>query len=166
MSLFSTLYGGILEVGRYSYEHGIVTFVMFGIFYYIAALIYALFIASKISESNLSSIPELFYNSFNKKSAILAAIIIVFLASPAPYIKMLAIIFDFVYSIGFIISILLSITAVVLLYSSSINMKVRASRSSYILALRNKIFTELEDEQDENEKIEDEKDNNKKEGGE
>tara|TARA_B100000212_G_scaffold52117_1_gene33994 strand:- start:1682 stop:2998 length:1317 start_codon:yes stop_codon:yes gene_type:complete len=107
MSLVSTWYGGILEVGRYSYEHGIVTFVMFGIFYYIAALIYALFIASKISESNLSSIPELFYNSFNKKSAILAAIIIVFLASPAPYIKMLAIIIDYVYSIGFINSILL-----------------------------------------------------------
>ena len=50
-------------------------------------------------------------------------------------------------------------------------MKVRASRSSYVLALRNKIFTELEDdEQDENEKIENEKfenekDNNVKEGG-
>ena len=51
MSLVSTWYGGILEVGRYSYEHGIVTFVMFGIFYYFAALIYALFIASKISET-------------------------------------------------------------------------------------------------------------------
>ena len=68
--------------------------------------------------------------------------------------------------VGFVISILLSITAVVLLYASSINMKVRASRSSYILALRNKIFTELEDdEHDENEKIENEKDNNVKEGG-
>ena len=45
-------------------------------------------------------------------------------------------------------------------------MKVRASRSSYILALRNKIFTELEDdEQDENEKFEEEKDNNEEEGG-
>ena len=33
-------------------------------------------------------------------------------------------------------------------------MKVRASRSSYILALRNKIFTELEDDEQENEKIE------------
>ncbi len=69
--------------------------------------------------------------------------------------------------VGFVISILLSITAVVLLYSSSINMKVRASRSSYILALRNKIFSELEDEeQDENQKIENEKDNNQQEGGE
>ena len=45
-------------------------------------------------------------------------------------------------------------------------MKVRASRSSYILALRNKIFTELDDdEQDENGKIENGKDNNEQEGG-
>ena len=114
MSLVSTWYGGILEVGRYSYEHGIVTFVMFGIFYYLAAALYALFIAPKISKSNFSSIPELFYNSFNSKSAILAAIIIVFLASPAPYIKMLATVIDFVYNIGFINSILIGTTISVL----------------------------------------------------
>ena len=114
MSLVSTWYGGILEVGRYSYEHGIVTFVMFGIFYYLAAALYALFIAPKISESNFSSIPELFYNSFNNKSAILAAIIIVFLASPAPYIKMLATVIDYVYNIGFINSILIGTTISVL----------------------------------------------------
>ena len=51
--------------------------------------------------------------------------------------------------IGFIISILLSLTAVVLLYASSLDMKVRASRSSYILALRNKIFANLEEDEDE-----------------
>ena len=50
--------------------------------------------------------------------------------------------------IGFIISILLSITAVVLLYASSLDMKVRASRSSYVLSLRNKIFSNLEDEEE------------------
>ena len=49
MSLVCTWYGGILEVGRYSYEHGIVSFVMFGLFYYLAAAIYALIIAPKIS---------------------------------------------------------------------------------------------------------------------
>ena len=55
---------------------------------------------------------NLFYNSFNKKSAILAAIIIVFLASPAPYIKMLAVIIDYVYNIGFINSILIGLSII------------------------------------------------------
>ena len=50
--------------------------------------------------------------------------------------------------VGFLISILLSITAVVLLYTSSTDMKVRASRSSYVLALRNKIFTDLNSDDD------------------
>ena len=47
--------------------------------------------------------------------------------------------------IGFVISILLSMTAVVLLFSASLNLKIRASRSNYIQALRNQIFTEMKD---------------------
>jgi SSS family solute:Na+ symporter len=100
MSLVSTWYGGILEVGRYSYENGIVTFVMFGLFYYIAAAVYAVFIAPKISSSKIGSIPELFEQSFDHISAIIAAIVIIFIASPAPYIKMLASILSYIYGIG------------------------------------------------------------------
>ena len=36
-TLVSTWYGGILEIGRYSYENGIITWVIFGVTYYIAA---------------------------------------------------------------------------------------------------------------------------------
>ena len=48
--------------------------------------------------------------------------------------------------IGFIISVILSLTAVVLLYTSSINMKVRASRSNYLDAVRNKLFTDMKED--------------------
>ena len=99
MSLVSTWYGGILEVGRYSYENGIVTFVMFGLFYYLAAAVYAVFIAPKISRGDTGSIPELFEESFGRSSAVIAAILIIFIASPAPYIKMLASIFRYIYGI-------------------------------------------------------------------
>ena len=34
-TLVSTWYGGILEVGRFSYENGIVTWLIFGVFYYL-----------------------------------------------------------------------------------------------------------------------------------
>ncbi len=100
MSLVCTWYGGILEVGRYSYEHGIATFVMFGIFYYLAAAIYALIIAPKISSGYIGSIPELFEGFFGRSSAIVAAVIVVFIASPAPYLKMLSTIIDYLYGIG------------------------------------------------------------------
>ena len=45
--------------------------------------------------------------------------------------------------VGFIISVLLSLTAVVMLYSASINPKLIASRSNYLKALRNEIFTKI-----------------------
>ncbi len=48
--------------------------------------------------------------------------------------------------VGFIISILLSLTAVVMLYSASINPKLIASRSNYLKALRNEIFTDIKNE--------------------
>jgi SSS family solute:Na+ symporter len=100
MSLVCTWYGGILEIGRYSYEHGIVTWVMFGLFYYLAAAIYALLIAPKISSGYIGSIPELIEGSFGRGSAILAGVLLIFIASPAPYLKMLSTIIDYLYGIG------------------------------------------------------------------
>ena len=58
MTLVATWYGGILEIGRFSYEYGIVTWLIFGVFYYIAALIYATVFVPKILSSNFNSIPD------------------------------------------------------------------------------------------------------------
>ena len=67
-TLVSTWYGGILEVGRFTYENGIVTWTIFGLFYYIAALLFVKYIAPKIIESNIPTIPELFLKSFGNRS--------------------------------------------------------------------------------------------------
>ena len=42
-TLVSTWYGGILEIGRFSYQNGIVTWIIFGLFYYIAAILFVKF---------------------------------------------------------------------------------------------------------------------------
>ena len=47
-TLVSTWYGGILEIGRFTYENGIITWIIFGFFYYVAALFFVKFIAPKI----------------------------------------------------------------------------------------------------------------------
>ena len=36
----TTWYGGILEVGRFTYQNGIVTWFIFGFFYYISAFLF------------------------------------------------------------------------------------------------------------------------------
>ena len=98
-TLVSTWYGGILEVGRFTYENGIVTWIIFGLFYYIAALLFVKYIAPKIIESNIPTIPELFLKSFGKIPALLAIVCVILLTTPAPYLKILATLFDFVWGI-------------------------------------------------------------------
>ena len=89
-TLVSTWYGGILEVGRFTYENGIVTWIIFGFFYYIAALLFVKFIAPKIIESNIPTIPELFHRSFGKWPALIAIVCVILMTTPAPYLKILA----------------------------------------------------------------------------
>ena len=74
-TLVSTWYGGILEIGRFSNLHGISTWLVFGLFYYIAALLYAKFLAEKISASTNDSIPIRFYNSYGLIPGIFAVIL-------------------------------------------------------------------------------------------
>ena len=56
-TLVTTWYGGILEIGRFSYENGIVTWIIFGFYYYLAAFIYGFIIGPKLYENNIKSIP-------------------------------------------------------------------------------------------------------------
>ena len=98
-TLVSTWYGGILEVGRFTYENGIVTWIIFGLFYYIAALLFVKFIVPKIIESNIPTIPELFHRSFGKWPAFIAIICVILMTTPAPYLKILADLFNHVWNI-------------------------------------------------------------------
>ena len=89
-TLVTTWYGGILEIGRFAHINGISTWLVFGLFYYIAAIIYARFIVNNISLSENDSIPIKFYKNYGKWPSLVAALMIFLLASPAPYLKMFA----------------------------------------------------------------------------
>ena len=98
-TLVSTWYGGILEIGRFTYENCIVTWIIFGLFYYIAALLFVKFIAPKIIESNIPTIPEMFYRSIGKWPSLIAIICVILITTPAPYLKILADLFYHVWEI-------------------------------------------------------------------
>ena len=100
MTLVATWYGGILEIGRFSYEYGVVTWLMFGIFYYFAAIFYSIFLVPKISSNNFNTIPDAFNKTYGKLTGVVAAIIIVFIVSPAPYLKILSTIIQHIYQIN------------------------------------------------------------------
>ena len=106
-TLVSTWYGGILEIGRFSNLYGISTWLVFGLFYYIAAFLYAKFLAEKISTSKQDSIPVRFYNTYGLIPGIFAVILIFLLASPAPYLKMLSTIFTYILKIDIFYALIL-----------------------------------------------------------
>lgn len=90
-SLVSTWYGGILGVGEYSYSYGISNWVVFGLPYYIAALLFALFLAKKARESEVLTIPDRLYQTYGKPTALAGSVIIYLMTVPAAYVLMLGV---------------------------------------------------------------------------
>ena len=117
-TIVTTWYGGILEIGRYSYLHGIVTWFIFGFFYYISAIFFALYIGPKLHKNNIESIPQYFKIKYGMVAEKLSSIVLILLSSPAPYLMILstllmhildinlntALIFGIVFSITYIYS--------------------------------------------------------------
>jgi len=117
-TIVTTWYGGILEIGRYSYVNGIVTWIIFGFFYYLSAILFALYIGPKFHKNNIESIPRYFKKTYGIMAEKLSSIVLILLSSPAPYLMILstllmhifnitlntALIFGIMFSIAYIYS--------------------------------------------------------------
>ncbi|MCB2212028.1 sodium:solute symporter family protein [bacterium] len=88
-TLVSTWYGSILAVGEYSYLYGISNWLVFGVPYYIAALLFAFFLAGRARRSRFLSIPDQLEAAYGKPVAITGTIIVFLITVPAAYILML-----------------------------------------------------------------------------
>ena len=58
-TLVSTWYGGILGVGEFVYLQGLSVWIVFGLPYYLFAVLFAFFLAPKIRQSESYSIPDM-----------------------------------------------------------------------------------------------------------
>ena len=94
-TLVSTWYGGILGVGEYSYQYGISQWLIFGLPYYIFALLFAWLLAGKIRSNKALTIPEAIKNLYGKRAGRWSAILVFLLVNPAPYILMLGLLLKF-----------------------------------------------------------------------
>ncbi len=90
-TLVTTWYGGILGVGEYAWRWGISTWLVFGVPYYLAAVLFALVLAPRIRETGAVSIPELLAGAYGRRAALLGAGGVWALAVPAAYVLMLAV---------------------------------------------------------------------------
>jgi SSS family solute:Na+ symporter len=96
-SLVSTWYGGILGVGEYSYNHGLSNWLVFGLPYYLAAFLFAIFLAKKARQSELLTIPDRLAQSYDNKTALAGSVIVYLMTVPAAYVLMIGILAQYLF---------------------------------------------------------------------
>ncbi len=106
-TLVSTWYGGILGVGEFSYRYGISNWVVFGVPYYLFAIVFAFLLAGRIRATNLYTIPDKLELSYDRKTAILGAILTFILTTPAAYVLMLGVLVQLMFGWSLTLSIIL-----------------------------------------------------------
>lgn len=133
-SLVATWYGSILGIGEFVYNSGIVAWVCFGLPYYIAAALFATFIAGKIRTAGFSSIPEQITHYYGEKNGIIAAIIILVITIPAAYMLMLGIIVQLFTGWGLAISISIgAILSLIYLFTGGFRADVYTNSAQFVL---------------------------------
>ena len=92
-TLVATWYGGILGVGEYSWRYGISNWLVFGVPYYMGALLFAWLFARRAREAALYTIPDLLHRHYGRGPALLGAITVFVTSAPAAYVLMLGTLF-------------------------------------------------------------------------
>ena len=90
-SLVTTWYGGILGVGEYSWTYGISNWLVFGVPYYLAAVIFALFLAGRARRSRALTLPDQLATSYGRPAALVGASVLFVMTAPAAYVLMLGV---------------------------------------------------------------------------
>ena len=89
-TMVTTWYGGILGVGEYAWRYGLSTWVVFGLPYYLAAIVFGLWLAPRLRRSNAVSIPDLLNQTYGRRTALVGAAGVWAGTIPVAYLLMLA----------------------------------------------------------------------------
>jgi SSS family solute:Na+ symporter len=89
-TLVTTWYGGILGIGEYAWRFGISTWLVFGVPYYLAALLFAFWLAPRLRRSGAITIPDLLVNAYGRRASSVAAAAVYASTVPVAYLLMVA----------------------------------------------------------------------------
>lgn len=133
-SLVATWYGAILGVGENTFLYGIQTWFIFALPYYIFAVCYAFWVAPKIQQAKMISIPDHFRYYFGEHSGVISALLLFFLASPAPYILSMGILIETFFEIEFGISLMISVVfSIIYVWNGGFGAVIRTDMIQFIL---------------------------------
>ncbi len=133
-TLVTTWYGGILGVGEFTYLYGLSNWVVFGLPYYIFAILFALFMAPRIQQSKLLSIPDQLYRHYGKKNGLIGTIYTFFMTLPAAYVLMLGLMIQIITNWPLWVCIILgTLFSMIYVLSGGFRSVVRTDKLQFVL---------------------------------
>ncbi|MFH2056241.1 MAG: sodium:solute symporter family protein [bacterium] len=105
-TLVSTWYGGILGVGEFTFRYGISNWLVFGIPYYIAALLFAFLLARKARRTLFLTIPDRLNECYGRHVAGFGAVVLFIVTVPAAYVLILGILAEQYLGLPFAIGVI------------------------------------------------------------
>ncbi len=133
-TLVTVWYGGILGIGESVTYYGIGTWLLFGVPYYVFALLYAFVIARKVRQSDQITIPERIAATWGQTAGLTAAVLIFFLAVPAAHVLMIGTLLQAVTAIPLLPCVLIAtLIGGAFLYKGGLLADVRVGFLAFIL---------------------------------
>jgi SSS family solute:Na+ symporter len=133
-TLVSTWYGGILGVGEFSYKYGISNWVVFGVPYYLFALLFALFLAKRVRATNHITIPDKLEASYDRRTAMLGGMLTFVLVTPAAYVLMLGLLAQLVFGVDLATSVVVTtVLTVCYLYGGGFRSDIWANAFEFVM---------------------------------
>jgi len=133
-SIVSTWYGGILGVGEYSFRYGLSNWLVFGLPYYLAAFIFALFLAKRANRTRLHTIPDQLDKAYGRHVAILGACFVFITTVPAAYVLQLGVLSKFAFGIPLAIGVTAgALFSIIYIFSGGLRGDVLTDRAQFIM---------------------------------
>mgnify|MGYP000963269388 CR=1 FL=1 len=133
-TLVSTWYGGILAVGETGWSSGLVVVSIYAAPYYVSALVFALWLAPKIREAELYTIPDKVAAAYGRPAGLLAATFTWLLANPAPYVLMQATLLQLAFGLTLPAALVIGLVmSTVYVYFGGFRADVRVNVAQFVL---------------------------------
>ena len=107
-SMVASWYGGILGVGEYSFKYGLSNWIVFGVPYYLAAALFALFLADRARKSEALTLPEHIRRTYGPIPGLLASAVVFCTSLPAAYLVAFSVLIHVALGLPLLLSMALS----------------------------------------------------------
>ncbi len=133
-TLVATWYGGILGVGEFSYSYGVSNWVVFGLPYYVFALLFAWLLAPRVREAELFTIPDRLYGTYGRPAGLFGSLLTFCMTTPAPYTLILGVLFQLVLGGELLVWLLVgTILSTIYLYRGGLHADVRVNILEFLM---------------------------------